>query len=761
MLKFIAFLGFLICLSACNSLFTFPDNYSFKDRVENIKHIKAPVSQEVVIHWNPHAIPFITAKTDKDLAFTIGFLHAHLRIDQLEILRRISKGRVSEITGPIPLTQKVDKGIRLLNFVGAGKTSLQKMKGESLEWLSQFTKGLNWYITHVKPKPVTNKFIGQKLKPYKIEELLAISKLASADLNWALYISFLRQADNNNNLEKSFLNFINNSKPSVPSYYNLPSLPKGAKNQTPSLLKAFEFLSRSGSNSLVVSAKKSETGAGLIANDPHVGTVLPNFWLIMGLKSPSYHVVGLMIPGLPFIGTGRNPHIAWGGTNIRGISSHLYNVSHLKDKDFTTRTEVIKQRAWFSKKIQIRETAFGPVITDFEFLRSKKFFKTVALNWLGQTDSDELNSFLKVMKSKNWTDFKQAFKSYKVPALSMLYTDTKGNIGLVPAYGQPVLKKPEHTLKLIKQTANPIVGVLPPTKNLKVYNPPEGFIASANNKPFLKPSIPFSFKYSNNERINRLKQLAKQKTKLNIEDLKALQQDVFSKQSYKLNRVFLKAIKNNPELNKNPLIKTLKTWTGHYHSHSSQAVIFYSFMSALWSAYKQEKLIAQKDMLYSDYFKELLTDWIPTVPPNKMYPLVKNSLAQVNKTFLKYPTWGDFTLHTQDTILGRIPVIGSKFNLKSYPARGENGTLDKKGRALNHKQAKVYYGSSARHISDMSHSDNNYFVLNGGQDSWLLNQNLGDQTILWLKGEYIKVPLNLKKVSQEFKAFKSRITPLE
>ena len=195
---------FPLFLSGCNSLLTFPDDYSFKDRRKEIEGVKAPVSSEIRIDWNSYAVPFISAKTDEDLAFAIGFLHGHLRIDQLEIMRRVSQGRISESAGPIPLLQKIDEGIRLLDFMGAGRASLKKMKLESRQWLRQFTKGLNWYITELKPDPVTNQFLGQSLKPYSMEEILAIGKLASSDLNWAIYFNYLRLAGQDENWEKVF-----------------------------------------------------------------------------------------------------------------------------------------------------------------------------------------------------------------------------------------------------------------------------------------------------------------------------------------------------------------------------------------------------------------------------------------------------------------------------------------------------------------------------------------------------------------------------
>ena len=74
---------------------------------------------------------------------------------------------------------------------------------------------------------------------------------------------------------------------------------------------------RSGSNSFAVSGNRSTTGAPIIASDPHLGFLIPNLWFIAGLKSPSYHVVGLMPVGVPIFALGRNRHIAWGGTNMR------------------------------------------------------------------------------------------------------------------------------------------------------------------------------------------------------------------------------------------------------------------------------------------------------------------------------------------------------------------------------------------------------------------------------------------------------------
>ena len=40
---------------------------------------RLPLDRPVSVRWNEHLVPYIEAGTDRDLAFTLGMVHAHLR----------------------------------------------------------------------------------------------------------------------------------------------------------------------------------------------------------------------------------------------------------------------------------------------------------------------------------------------------------------------------------------------------------------------------------------------------------------------------------------------------------------------------------------------------------------------------------------------------------------------------------------------------------------------------------------------------------
>jgi penicillin amidase len=343
----------------------------------------------------------------------------------------------------------------------------------------------------------------------------------------------------------------------------------------------------------------------MIASDPHVGLFLPNFWILMGIKSPQYHAFGMMIPGAPVIGVGRNKDIAWGGTNMRGISSHLYDVSELPKKDITIRKEEVKRRWWATSEFNIRETPYGPILTDVELFDPKTRQKPLALDWRGRKGSDEIQSLLDAMRASNWQEFKKSFENYKVSAMNLTYADKQGNIGMVAAYAQPVLKDPSRTLDFIKKTDNPIVGEIRPVDHPNPFNPEEGFIASANNKPFSQPRHPIAFNFATSDRVNRLKQLARKNKKVSLLDLKALQLDVYNQNAMDITQLLIPYL---PQKTSKQAM-TLAGWNGEFRANSEGAVSFFALSRMLWTSHideTDEKGFEKEEILEASDWKDQL-----------------------------------------------------------------------------------------------------------------------------------------------------------
>ena len=284
-------------------------------------------------------------------------------------------------------------------------------------------------------------------------------------------------------------------------------------------------LSKSGSNSVAVAASRTDTGSALMANDPHLGILVPNVWLIAGIKSPSYHAVGLMAPGLPIFAIGRNPRVAWGGTNMRAASSDLFDVSDVPAAEIAERSESIGVRWWFDSDVTVRETQWGPIITDVPLLADMGL-PPLALKWTGHDASDEIGAMLAVSRAQSFAEFRAAFDDFAVPGQNMLYADVDGNIGRVMAVRLPGRDGPPADIAVDTDLHDASWSAMRSAADLPhSYNPEAGYLVSANDRP-PATDVPVGFFFSRDDRVDRMHALVAADDAVGVETLKALQQDV-------------------------------------------------------------------------------------------------------------------------------------------------------------------------------------------------------------------------------------------
>jgi len=726
----------LIFINSCSLFTPTPSKLDISKRLDMFPKEKLPLKESLSLYWNEYQVPFIDAKNDDDCAFMLGMVHSHLRLAQMEIYRKISQGRISELAGPF--TRNIDHAIRIINFTNATDEIIEKLPSYTKDWLENYIYGINFYINNMKELPHEFKILKLKKEPWTLFDLITMSRFLSSDVNWFVWFKYLASEDFNSRDTLWDLQF-KISKASIPSFD-----PKDNLSKLISLINSF---TKTGSNSIVIGSKKTNTS--LIANDPHLGLNLPNIWVLIGFKSKTFNVNGFSIPGIPFVLLGRNSDIAWGGTNMRALSTDFYDLNNLENIKIKTRTESIKSRSWGTKEYQIRETDYGPIITDASFFKNSK--KTIAMNWVGHYYSDELSAFYKLNKAKNFKDFYEAYSSYGVSAQNFLYADTLGNIGQILAYKKPIREL--NNKPFLEPGKNSWQGFI--SKHPYSYNPSKAFIASANNKPYESDDT-LAYFYSDNNRIERLNYLLENKDYLTKSDLIIIQNDVYSINSLKIKNLIIKkleAFKITFKISK--LWDNFIAFDGHYKKESKTALAFEILLYYLSKEYFNSiynKDLSNNIIKQNPSWKDIFLDNLENnINDKELFKFLNKIYYKAQKDYSKYENWGSIHKVRLAHIFSNIPLLGSKYIYKELEVDGTSDTVYKTAHEFSTNSHYAYYGTNSRHISDLSNINENYYVLLGGQDGWLNSDNFIDQEALFYEFDYIKFPLDIKSIDNSFK----------
>lgn len=721
----------------------FPRIRSMDERLGAFPAKGLPVKGQVTLRWNTHQVPYILAEKDEDLAFMLGMVHMHLREGQMEVLRRLAAGRISEMAGP--LTADIDHALRILDLGKAVPEIEAQLPQETRQFLERFVEGINFYQAHTELAPPEFGLLGIERDPWSVRDILLLSRLAGADVNWFIYTSLLK-VEAEDERRTLWVRLLGGSG-------DISALMGSSQ---PASLQSLAGSIRAGSNSVVVAPSRSATGSALIANDPHLGLRLPNFWLIVGMSSPSYHAVGLMIPGVPILGVGRNRCIAWGGTNMRAASSDLYEVGDLAPEQITKRQVIIRQRLWGTSKREVRDTEWGPIVSDAEVL-GFKYNRPVALRWIGHQVTDEISAFLSATRSCSVDEFRAAFSTFGVSAQNILFATSNGDIGHIRAAILPKREGaqpfPPHSPIRKREEGDAGWAQLQNASDLPLtLNPTEGYIVSANNRPSKDDPV-VGMVFSPNDRVDRMRTMIEVKALVGVPDLIELQRDVYSKQAQELAKYF-SILLSGPTGESGRIKQALERWDGRYEVDSKGALIFELMLSQV----VERMLVALEKPEFKGgysqwgFLNEYLRSDLEALPEADRRDLVVEAAQKVASMKESDSTWGQVHRLSLGHPLMGIPLLGRFFVEFDAPSAGSRETLMKSAHGFVEGVHDAQFGAQSRHISDLSDPDANYFVLLGGQDGFLGSTTFLDQVPLWERGEFIRMPLTQQVIEQEFDA---------
>jgi penicillin amidase len=525
------------------------------------------------------------------------------------------------------------------------------------------------------------------------------------------------------------------------------------------------------SNNWAVHGTKSNTGMPLLANDMHLGLSIPGIWYQMHQEVEGrLNVTGLLLPGAPLIICGHNDSIAWGMTNtytdnldfyeerINPADSQQYEYNG-EWKNFEEEKVIIQVGKDEQVEKQLRFTHRGAVVSSFK----KMTGKVISMHWVGDEMSNEFLCVYLLNRANNWRDFTTALRTFTSISQNIAYADKKGNIGLYCAAGVPIRKRdigygilPGHT------DAYDWKGYVPFEELPYLFNPPNGFVASANNRT--TPSgYPYHIGswYSLPHRFERISEMLSAKSMLSVSDFKAIQLDQHSKLAEKYMPVILKALDdydNMTDLEKKAHT-LLKDWDYSMGTKSIPASIFeityLQFIRCTFSDELGEDLFARYngvsavsrnatdqliDLKDSPWFDDVATgDHVESLD-NNMICAFSKAISDLQAMIGNDPEsweWGKIHHLVLKHPLSSVKILDRIFDLnrESIPTGGSFHTVSPYsydgGKSLD-----ASFGSSHRHIYDVGNWDNSLTAIPTGNSGIPASKHYCDQTEMFVKGKY-------------------------
>jgi penicillin amidase len=352
------------------------------------------LARPVRIVRDEHAMPAIYARSFEDALVAQGFAMAQDRMFQLELLRHLASGRLSELAGASTLAQ--DRLFRTIGLRRIAERLLPRLDAGPRRTFEAFSRGIDAYLqTQAETLPAEYTALGLEPEPWTLLDTLAVFVFINWNFSANLGEEVLSQRliDRLGPERASELFPASSDLGAGLTYHPPRGLAAGRAEVRPdpiqpqrtglgddpllaSLAVPVTDWRLGGSNAWAVASWKSASGAPMLASDPHgSGNMIPVPFYPVTLALPEDRVTGIGIVGLPGVLTGRNDQMAWGFTNNNGDQQDLFiETVHPEDPDlylevgqfvpFETRIEVLRVRGEGERALLVRSTPRGPIVTE-------------------------------------------------------------------------------------------------------------------------------------------------------------------------------------------------------------------------------------------------------------------------------------------------------------------------------------------------------------------------------------------------------------
>lgn len=758
-------------------IFHLKPKYEGKLQLKNLQ-------KETTVYFDEFGVPHIYADSEKDAMTALGYVHAQERLWQMELLRRIAPGRLSEIFGGVALhNDKFFAGIGIEEASAKAIAKLDK-NSESYKLTMAYLDGINQYLDEG-VTPIEFTLVGVKKQKFTLKDVYNIFGYMSfsfamaqktdpllTDIKNKYGVEYLKDLG----IEGEFnTTRIKISKEKSEEYTEISKSITAMLDQSP--IPPFV-----GSNSWVVGPQKSKTGKVIFANDPHIGFSQPGTWYEAHFVTPQQELYGCYLAGTPFPLLAHNRDYAYGLTMFENDDIDFYqeknkagDVSRYQTPTgfgkYEIRKKTIKVKDSSDVVLTIKSSAHGPIMNDFMERLDKK--NPIAMSWTYTKEPIQiLDAAYGLSHAKNITDFKKAVSLIAAPGLNVMYGDAKGNVAWW-ASGRLYRHNEGVNTHLILDGASgkdDIIKYLDFEQNPSAENPKWGYVYSANNQPepidngYLYPGY-----YLPEDRAKRISGILDAKSDWDKEAISKMIYDNTSDVAVDVvKNLILNIDLNSASAEEKQAINVLKSWKGTTNLEDVAPTIYNKWIYLyLKNTFEDEmgkenfnlflgisvgkQVIAnqiknENSVWWDDVKTKNIKETRKDIVAKSFHEAIKALQKQLGNTISDWK-WGEVHTVEHEHPLGKVKALRGLFNVGPFNSPGSNEVINNLFFGFN-DEGKYYTkgGPSTRRIVDFSDVENSWSILPTGQSGNPFSKHYDDQAEMYNAGKFRKMKLNKEEI---------------
>lgn len=743
------------------------------------------ISKNTEVYFDDYGIPHIYADSQKDAQVVLGYVHAQDRLWQMELMRRISAGRLSELFG-----NSVSKTDQF--FVGLGIDENSEKAAAEIDKNSQsyilataYLDGINQYLENGKT-PIEYRLLGLEKKPFTLKDIYNIFGYMSFSFAMAQKTDPL-MTDIHNQLGINYLKDfgLDGSLGTIQlkSYDGKVADYSEISKQVASIMDSSLVPPFIGSNSWVIGSQKTKNGKVIFANDPHISFSQPCTWYEAHIVCPDYEIYGYYLAGTPFPLLGHNRDYAYGLTmfenddidlfqeeeNPKNSNQYQYKKEFL---NYKTRKKTIKVKDSAAIVLNLKESIHGPIMNGF--MSSLTSQKPIALSWIYTQQKNEiLEAVYHLSHSKNVTDFREKIELIHAPGLNIMYGDAKNNISWTAA--GKLYKLPENVNpNFIQNGSNGTDDqkeYLPFSKNPSALNPIWNYVYSSNNQTEAVEDYLYPGYYLPKDRAQRIDGFLQPKNDWTTNDVEVMIMDNTSTSSSKIVMNVLNEISTtNQSTNFKKVHEIFGKWNGSNNLNDIAPTIYNKFIYRYLENTFEDELGKDKfsALLSTHIVKQMMESQISNDASiwwdnSKTKDKIETRKEILTKSFKETVTelekqlgndtnkWTWNKVHTLEHAhpIGKIKLLAPFFNVGKFEVPGSNEVINNLMFGFQSNGLyEVKAGPSTRRIIDFSDVENSVSILPTGNSGNPMSKHYKDQAEMYSQGKFRKMKLNKIEIQE-------------